>query len=62
MTKSERYGRAVKAARSAKGLTQAQLAGKCGVNQPAISNIEHGRSDPSEKLKARLAKLLGVAS
>lgn len=48
-------------ARVRKGFTQDDLAAKSGVDQTHISSIEIGRRAPSDDVKARLAKALGIA-
>jgi len=42
-------------------MTQDVLAAKSGVDQTHISSIEIGRRSPSDDVKARLAKALGIA-
>lgn len=42
-------------------LTQEQLAERSGVDQTYISLIERGLRAPSDDIKARLAKALGIA-
>lgn len=44
-----------------KQLTQDVLAAKSGVDQTHISSIEIGRRIPSEDVRERLAKALGIA-
>lgn len=41
-------------------MTQVDLAGKCEVDQTYISLIERGLRIPSDDLKQRLAKALGI--
>lgn len=53
------WGRSVAVARHRAGLSQAELARRCGVTQQAVSKIERGRSVPADGLKARLACALG---
>lgn len=60
-----KYGRKVAKLRAAAGMTQAQLAEKCGFGQPTIANIERGTIPAGERkingepsAKARLAKAL----
>lgn len=43
------------------GLSQAQLADRCGVTQQSISRIEAGRSLPRDDLKLALAAQLGCS-
>lgn len=62
------FGDKLKAWRKAKGMTQPELAGACGVNVSYISNLERnfsastksGKPRPSEALTEKLAKVLGV--
>lgn len=42
------------------GLTQAQLAERCGVNQADISRIERGSTNPTSKTLQRIAEALGA--
>lgn len=46
--------------RTARGMTQEELAGDVGTAQPNISNIEAGDSNPTLKTIGRLAAALGV--
>ena len=47
--------------RQKKGWTQERLSAASGVDQPTISNLEHGRiKSPSFNVISRLAKALGV--
>lgn len=48
-------------ARRKKRMTQDDLAAKSGVDQTHISSIEIGRRTPSDDVKKRLAKALGIA-
>ncbi len=43
-----------------KGLTQAQLAAKCGIPQPNLSNIEKGKRDLTVFTLVRIAAALGL--
>jgi ribosome-binding protein aMBF1 (putative translation factor) len=49
----------IHAARRARGLTQAQLARKSGIDQSEISRIEAGQSNPTLKTLSFLAYVLG---
>lgn len=54
-------GQRVRALRTNRGLTQAQLAAAVGVSRPSITNIEAGRQgDIGVLLTLRLAVVLGV--
>lgn len=54
-----RLAREVAAARSAKGLTQQQLAKECGIHQSEISDIERGRANPTFRTLQAIARRLG---
>lgn len=54
-----RLAREVAAARSAKGLTQQQLAKECGIHQSEISDIERGRANPTFRTLQTIARRLG---
>lgn len=41
------------------GLTQVELAEKCGIKQTTLSAIENGRNDGSIKLAKKMCKVLG---
>lgn len=51
--------RTLKYARRKAGLSQRQLADRCGVAQPAIARIESGRVDPSISTLDRLLRSCG---
>jgi transcriptional regulator with XRE-family HTH domain len=53
-------GRAVYAIRTQRGMSQVQLAEATGFRQSWISNVEHGRRNPSWSNVVRLAAGLGV--
>lgn len=53
-------GRAVQAIRAERGISQVQLANNTGLAQSWISNVEHGRRNPSWSNVVRLAEGLGV--
>jgi len=50
----------VRAAREARGLTQAELAVASGVTQPMIADLEHRGANVTWATLARLAVVLGV--
>jgi len=54
-----RLGNGLKAARTALGLTQADLAERVGVSRKTINTVENGVFVPSTVLALRLAKALG---
>jgi XRE family transcriptional regulator, regulator of sulfur utilization len=53
-------GRAIQAVRAEKGISQVQLAETTGLAQSWISQVEHGRRNPSWNNVTRLAEGLGV--
>ncbi len=56
-----KVGLRLKALRQAKGLTQVELAGKAGVTQAYLAQLEAGvRGNPSLDVLERLARALGV--
>ncbi len=58
---SKKLGKLVKEARTAKGLTQAQLADKVsGLTASDVSKIERGEKEPAETVVKQIAKALGV--
>ena len=56
----KRIGGRIKAFRTARGLTQEQLAGMVGVKRPNISRLEAGAHVPGISLLERLAESLNV--
>jgi transcriptional regulator with XRE-family HTH domain len=57
---SEYLGGTIKKKRTEKGLTQAQLAEKSGLQQSHISRLEAGRYSPSWKTLGKIAEALGI--
>jgi predicted transcriptional regulator len=55
-------GRAVQAIRAERKISQVQLAANTGFRQSWISNVEHGRRNPSWSNVVRLATGLGVST
>lgn len=53
-------GRAVRAIREVRGISQVELAEASGFRQSWISSVEHGRRNPSWNNVVRLADGLGV--
>lgn len=53
------FGAKLRGHRKAAGLTQHELAVKCGCAQNYLSDLERGERDPSLSLAMRLAELLG---
>jgi transcriptional regulator with XRE-family HTH domain len=58
--KKTAFGGALRAAREAAGLTQAQLAERAGLHLSAITRFEQGWREPSLSTAAALAKALGI--
>lgn len=54
------FGRAVKAARDEKGLTQAALAKKSGLHVSYLSGVETGQRNPSLTALSQIAQALGL--
>ena len=54
-------GNSVRALRTGRGLSQAQLAGAMGVSRQTINSIEVGRYTPSLALAVALARHFGSA-
>ncbi|MBM4285516.1 MAG: helix-turn-helix transcriptional regulator [Deltaproteobacteria bacterium] len=53
-------GVALRGARKREGLTQKKLAGRLGVSQTHISEMEHGKRPIGKEMARRLAKVLQV--
>jgi len=56
----EQFGRILREARTAKGLTQEELAFRAGMSVPYLSDIERGRSSPSLTMMVDLAVALEI--
>jgi transcriptional regulator with XRE-family HTH domain len=54
----EQFGRILRDLRTAKGLTQEEVAFRAGMSVPYLSDIERGRSSPSLSMLADLALAL----
>ena len=54
-----RLAREVAAARKQRGLSQRQLADRCGVHQSEISDIERGEANPTYRTLQSIARGLG---
>ena len=50
----------IRALRSEMGLSQEELARRCGVSRQTINAIENNKYDPTLGLAMRLARLLGA--
>lgn len=55
---SRKLGSAVSQARVSSGLTQQELAERCGISQESLSRIERGGGNPTAKTLERIAKAL----
>lgn len=55
------FGKVVSTLRSDMNLTQSQLAGRVGVDQPTISRLERGTLIPDAMLTEALAKAFGLS-
>lgn len=61
MTMSHKLSEQIRSARKAAGLTQAELAGLCDLDQSYLSLIERDEREPSLSTLRRLAEVLGVS-
>jgi len=52
-------GKSIQATRKSKGLSQKVLAKRARITQPALSDIENGRSEPRDVTIIALARALG---
>jgi putative transcriptional regulator len=57
---TERLANRIKEKRSELGLTQAELAERCGVTRKTVNTVENGIFVPSTLLALKLAKALSV--
>jgi transcriptional regulator with XRE-family HTH domain len=60
MAQRQSNGEAIRALRESLGIKQEDLAGRCGISQGSLSNIESGTRNASPEVIVRLAKWLGV--
>lgn len=60
-TLPKKFGTRVRAERSRQGMSQEQLALKCGLDRTYISGIERGRRNPSLKNIAKIAHSLKLS-
>jgi transcriptional regulator with XRE-family HTH domain len=58
---SIRFGKNLKKIRTEKGISQGDIAKELGVSRGYISNIEHGKMNPTLATIARLAKAVRVS-
>lgn len=59
-SRQARIGKAVKAVRTAQGLTQEDLAAKADLQPTYISDVERGVPNPSWDVIARIAEGIGI--
>ncbi len=59
-SRQARIGKAIKAIRTAQGLTQEELAARADLHPTYISDVERGVRNPSWDVVARLAEGMGV--
>ena len=55
------FGEKLKAARLAAGLTQEELAARCGLKKQSISRYENSEREPNIRIAKMLADALGVS-
>ncbi len=58
--KSNRFGKAVRKARTAAGLTQEELADHSGLDRSYIGGVERGERNPTLSVIEKIAEGLGV--
>ena len=56
----EQIGKLIRDNREKKGLSQEQLAEKCGVTDKCVSNIELGKSDPKLSTVMKMCSVLDI--
>jgi HTH-type transcriptional regulator/antitoxin HipB len=59
--KKDVIGQNIRAARRAKGLTQAGLGEALGVEAPSVNRWENGKSQPRAELIPKIEKVLGIS-
>ncbi len=59
---SKKFGENLKQIRIGKGVTQVQLAEILGSNKSFVSNIEHGKANPTLSTITNLATALNVSA
>lgn len=62
MSADKATGQTLRRARIKKGLTQAELAKKAGLNTNAYAKVERGESEPTLATVKKLSHALGVKS
>lgn len=60
MTTMQRLGNVIKNMRTARGLSQEQLALECGIDQHYLSNIENGQRNVSVEMVERISSYFGL--
>lgn len=60
-TEAQQLGNNLKRIRIRKGISQGDIARSLKVDKAFISNIEHGKTNPTLATIAKLAKAVGVA-
>ena len=58
--RSNRFGQAVRKARTAAGLSQEELAERCGLDRSYIGGVERGQRNPTVSVIEKIAEGLGV--
>ena len=58
--RSNRFGQAVRKARTAAGLSQEELAERCGLDRSYIGGVERGQRNPTVSVIEKIAGGLGV--
>ena len=61
MNEAEKLGKNLKRIRTAKGISQGEIGRRLGVDKGFVSNIEHGKTNPTLATIAKLAKAIGVS-
>ncbi len=56
---THRFGEAVRAAREDLGVSQEELAGRCGLHRTYLAGVERGTRNPSLKSIGKIAEGLG---
>ena len=59
MNERERIGARIAELRKSLGMTQEELAGKCGLQRTTVSKIERGRFSVSVDMLSRICEVLG---
>ena len=59
LAERKRLGAKIKSMREQSGMTQAELAGLCGLNRPNLARIEAGKYSTGQDILSRIASALG---